>query len=1045
MSSAPRTDTSIDAGDDVTLPASSYLSSHMPSSLDTALRFPHVHVIPASAGSGKTYALSHRYVQFLLSDVIPSAGFRNILAITFTKLAAKEMKERIVLLLKQIALGDAKAVQGIVQQVALPPEVLMERAGQLVDRILHHYSDFNVRTIDSFLTTVFKASAMELGVLPNVEMEFDHDAVIQQAFRQYSQQLREGSDAARFIDDLVRLIESNDSANGGFLWNPFTKMVREVRGLQKEFGRFAHDPIVTEGRGALTELEQRIVSSSQSLKTMLEKSTLPVSSYFQKDVTKLAAGDVFTVAGKGKWKKYFNKYSEDAAAEKEVKRLFAVVRPLERDLEAYLILYSKSYYQPFVKAVALIADAMREVKLLSGTVVIDDVNRSLARYLSGNVVPEVYLKLGERIAHFMIDEFQDTSPIQWQNLSPLIEEALSKEGSLFAVGDTKQSIYGFRGADWRIFRNLREGRYFPSAPPEELPLTTNYRSAQALVEFVRTVFSANIAAAGMEEYARASGLYEFAQEVPEHERGKGYVEVRRIVKNDEKDGDRPHREFLIGVIRDCLSRGYSYRDIAILTPANADVVEMSSWLNREGIPFLSLSTLDIRKRKIISELIALLRFLDAPIDDLSFFTFLSGTVMQRSVPTMTAEAVHAFAAECRTKRIASDYRLFRERFPDVWERYFDRLFALVGYMPLYDLVSEVYKTFSVFASCSDEESSLVKLLECVKQFERTGTNSLKDFLSFSTEESADTWSIDVPQSIDAVQVMTVHKAKGLGFPVVFVSLSEKRPVYRSLFTQETDAGVEVMKISKGYGERSEQLGAYYQEKEEERIIDDLNKIYVALTRARKEMYVSVLYKKEENLPACILPETVIGERYAIAEHARAEEGLPMVASLYRNEGIDVPTASFKKIGIEETHRGDVVHAVLSGIESIDGPDADAVATGIAMLDAAIRTEGEAEKDAMTAFLAVPEIGGYFQRLPGRTILREEEFVAPNGRLYRMDRVVVDADAVTVVDFKTGSDEHHDEYCLQVKNYINLLRDIYPGRTVTGALLYYDLRKGVPVL
>ncbi|MFA6468874.1 MAG: UvrD-helicase domain-containing protein [Bacteroidota bacterium] len=1013
--------------------------------IDTKLQFPHLFVIPASAGSGKTYTLSYRYVQFLLSDVIPSAGIRNILAITFTKLAAKEMKERIISILKNAALSDTKTLHALNALVALPEEELKIRAEELVQQILHHYSDFNVRTIDSFLTTVFKASSMELGIQPNVELAFDHDAVILQAFRQYSQNLREGSTEAKFIDDLIALIESNDTGYGGYLWNPFTKIVREVRNLQKEFGRYSHDPAQNDERPLLNNLHSSIVKKAVSIQKLLTVSTLPVNSNFQKEIDRLAGGDVFAIASKGKTKKYFNKFSDDAGAEKEVKKLFSVIKPMERELEEFLKLYSRTYYQPFVKAVKLIGQSMDDVKLLEGIVVMDDVNRTLAKYLSDNVVPEVYMKLGERIAHFMIDEFQDTSPIQWKNLTPLIEEALSKNGSLFAVGDTKQSIYGFRGADWRIFRNLSEAKYFPSAPAHVLPLTTNYRSAQALVDFVKDVFSVNVSTAEYEAYAAASGLYNFAQEVPDAEKNKGYVEVKLITKGEDDSFAKTQREYILTTIRDCVSRGYSYGNIAILTPANADVVEISSWLNSDGIPFLSLSTLDIRKRKIIGEIIALLRFLDSPIDDLSFFTFFSGTIMRHTEPVMTPEAVHAFAVDCRKQRTASAYRLFRERFPDIWEKYFERLFALVGYMPLYDIVSEVYKSFSLFDRCRQEESALVKLLECVKQFEQSGNNSLKDFLTFSAEDGADPWSIDIPSSVHAVRVMTVHKAKGLGFPVVIVSLTEKRPRSSSMITVEDEQGVSVLRIGSKFGERSEVLGNIYHEKEDEQVIDELNKIYVSLTRARKEMYVSVVYKKTENLPAAILPEKAYGSKYRTAEKDMPVGKLPLIDSKYWTVPVSFPAAAYQKFGLAETHRGDMIHSILSNIEYVSENDEKTVREAMNVLTGPSGLEEEHEVRNLRQFFSHPDVRQYFTEQPGRLILREQDIAASNGRLFRMDRVIVDSENVTVVDFKTGNDEHHDEYQLQVRNYMALLKDIYPSKNVRGALLYIDLKKGVPVL
>lgn len=1012
---------------------------------DTGLQFPHQITIPASAGSGKTYTLSHRYVQFLLSKRIASNGLRNILAITFTKLAAKEMKVRILTVLKAAALGDAETLNVISKLVSLPKSEISSRSELLVDQILHNYSDFNVRTIDSFLTTVFKASAMELGVQPNVDIEFDADSIIDQAFRQYSQNLREGSADAQFVDDLISLIQSNDSQSKGYLWNPFSKIVREVRELQKQFGKFPQEPIIVSGAKQLPDLVRSISIKAKSLQKMLSTTTLPVNHHYANEIAKLADGDVYEVASRGKKTKYFNKYSDDAGAGKEIKKLFSVIKPLEDEIEKYITIYAHTYYQPFVRAVSLIEQTIRDVKLMEGTVVIDDINRSLAKYLSNDVVPEVYLKLGERISHFMIDEFQDTSPIQWKNLYSLIDEALSKGGSLFAVGDTKQSIYGFRGGDWKIYKNLIGGKYFPSAPASSIPLETNYRSAQALVDFVKDVFSANVASAGFEEHAKASGLYNFAQDVPEKEKNKGYVEVKLIEKTDDDSSTGKQREYILSAIRDCATRGYSFGDIAILTQTNADVVEISSWLNQERIPFLSLSTLDIRKRKIVGEIIALLRFLDSPIDDLSFVTFLTGEVFNRNVPELSFEAIHSFVVECRKGTRESYYRSFRSKHNSIWVKYFERLFALVGYMPLYDIVSETFKTFSVFERCPTEESALVKLLECVKQFENSGSNSLKDFLSFSMEDGTEGWSIDVPNSVHAVRIMTVHKAKGLGFPVVIVSLKEKRSWPNSMATVEVQEGISVIRIGKNYGERNKPLGELYSDRETEQVIDELNKIYVALTRARKEMYVVTLFKKPEHLPAAILPEKNYGSKYQTAEKEKKEERLPVIESLYRKEQSTLPVARYQKIGVQETKRGDAVHNILSNIEFVSGNVDSDVRSAV---QRTINIEGidtEKEISNLTQFLSIPEVETFFETKAGRTILREQDIAASNGRLYRIDRVIFDAGTISVVDFKTGNDENNDDYQEQVRNYMAMLKDIYSSKNITGALLYVDLRKVVPVV
>jgi ATP-dependent exoDNAse (exonuclease V) beta subunit len=1000
-----------------------------------------LYVIPASAGSGKTYTLSHRYVQFLLSKKIEANGLRNILAITFTKLAAKEMKERILSVLKDAALKNESRLKELSLLVDLPPQEIAVRSERLIDDILRNYSDFNVRTIDSFLSTVFKASALELGYQPNIAIEFDQDALLEQAFRNYSQSLREGSDGMHVVDNLISLIESNDTTSPGFLWNPFSKIVREVREIQRQFGRFSSDPVIVDGAEKLADLKKRIVADAIKLNAMLDATSLPVYKYFRNDIQKIADGEVLEAASK-KSKKYFNTYSDDAGAAQEIKKLFKVIKPLERNLQEYITIYAHTYYQPFVRAVSLVELSIRSVKKIEGTVVIDDINRTLARYLTGDVVPEVYLKLGERIAHFMIDEFQDTSPIQWRNLTPLIEEALSKRGSLFAVGDTKQSIYGFRGADWHIFRDLISQRYFPSAPAVVLPLTTNYRSAQVLVDVVKEIFSVRVAAAGFEAHATASGLYNFAQDVPVSERGKGYVDVRLIENSG--TASNVQRDYILSSIRDCIERKYSYGDIAILTQTNADVVEISSWLNHEGIPFLSMSTLDIRKRKIIGEIIALLRFLDSPIDNLSFATFVTGRIFGTVVPQPDSEKFRSFFVRCRAEGTESYYRSFRSAYSREWETYFERLFTLVGYLPLYDLVSEVYKTFSLFDTCTSEESALIKLLECVKIFENSGSNSLKDFLSFSTDEGADYWSIQIPGTVHAVRIMTVHKAKGLGFPVVIVSLKEKRTHANSMITVETDRGVSVLRIGKNYGERNESLGSIYNDRSMEAVIDDLNKLYVALTRARKEMYVVALYKKKENLPVALLQEKSYGSKYIAAEKEIDKEKPSAIVSRYRMKRTAMPVAKYERIGVHETRRGDMIHEILSRIDVTSSDVQSDIRTAVSGMRFGEEFEMEKEITILAQCLETPSVQNYFRPVHGRTVLREQEIAASDGRLYRIDRLLVDASAVTVLDFKTGNDENHEAYRDQVRRYMSLLKEIYPSGSVTGLLIYVDLRKTAEV-
>ena len=1031
---------------------------------DTDLHFPHEFVITASAGSGKTYTLSRRYAQFLLSDAVPGNSLKSILAITFTNLAAKEMKERILTLLKEAALGNNELLEELSALIGLSKEQISLRASTHVDEILRNFSDFNVRTIDSFMSTVFKASSLEFGYQPDVDITLDPDELIGQTFESFSRELQEGSAQAKFIDRVISLIEENERGMSSFLWNPFSKIIREVRNLHDQLGKYAGEPHTIDADKKKHALADKIKKLAFRAREKFVQSELPLNPYFAKDLERIIDGDVLNVASKKEWSGYISqsKLNKEAKGKYESikKGLFTPVNALNKSLNEYALVYAQSYYQPFIQAVQLIDEKFKEIKRLQGTVILDDVNRTLAHYLIDADIPQVYIKLGETINHFMLDEFQDTNPIQWYNLHPLIENALSTRGSLFVVGDTKQSIYGFRGADWRIMKELEENpHYFPSAQHQVIHLDTNYRSSEAIVTFVKEVFETKTKEIGFDSFAKESGLRDAGQKVPKEQKGNGYVEVKFIKQQeDDEIALDEQRQYVIGTIQECIRRGYTYKDFALLTPANADVVQVSSWLNEESIPFISHSTLDIRRRKIIGEILAFLRFLDSPIDDRSFATCVLGDIF---APLFRKEGIrpsdiHELFSSPDSTYV---YQRFRKSHRAVWDHYFDSLFSRVGYLPLYDLVSETLKTLSVVESFPGEESAVVKFLECVKNFENTGNNSIKDFLTFSSEESDDTeWSIDIPGNVQAVRVMTVHKAKGLGFPVVIALFKDKKRRNTGPIVEESGETVSVWKITEGLAARNKLLAEKLEKKIREETIDDLNKLYVALTRAEREMYILSIEAKDKKskktgepdikVPSMLFPSKPFGKKYTVIVHDQLEED-QAVSSEYRPFPATLPVTQYEKIGLAETMRGDFVHTVLSKIEFLSSDPHEQLLEAIREVNNGIAEKYDAEKmsEVLGAFLSFPDVAPYFQKTESlyTDVLREQDFVTAAGQLFRMDRVVIGRDTASVVDFKTGSDEMNEKYQDQVRNYIAILKEIYPKKKITGALLYVDMRKVVPVL
>ena len=210
-------------------------------------------------------------------------------------------------------------------------------------------------------------------------------------------------------------------------------------------------------------------------------------------------------------------------------------------IRQFILRYVELYDKPYTDAYTMMQPTVEKLKKQYGQIFIDDVARSLAEHLTNESVPEIYFKIGETIYHYLIDEFQDTSEIQWKNLFPLIEESLSKRGSLFVVGDTKQSIYGFRDADWRIMKRLTEANPFPAAYHDVQSLDINYRSYEKIVSFTKEVFHTIISGQGFEDEAAASGLSTYEQHATPEHTGKGYVEVDIV---QEQDSDPPEKQAL---------------------------------------------------------------------------------------------------------------------------------------------------------------------------------------------------------------------------------------------------------------------------------------------------------------------------------------------------------------------------------------------------------------------------------------------------------------------------------------------------------------------
>ena len=1014
---------------------------------DSILSFPHFTLLKASAGSGKTYALAERFVQVLLSSHIPQNHLRNILAITFSNNAAKEMKERILSWLKDLYFNDPKKIEEISEIVSMKKEHLAEKAGAKIDEILRNYTEFQVKTIDSFMTSIYKASAVDLGYSPDFEIVMTPESIMAYAFNRFLRGVREKTPEAEFLERLLGIIVENRGGESAYLWDPSEDFLEETVELYRQLSGIVKEAKIIDAEKKIESIKREIQNAAERLNGLIEESGLTKSkgSSFYRILEAVRNNHFPDLVDKG----LSNVPVVKPKKEGEItgyEKISEAWNLLGNQIRKYVEFYAATYYVPYLRTYEAFKDILENVKKREGTIFIHDINKKLSDYLRREIVPDVYFRIGETIYHYLIDEFQDTSPMQWANLFPLIENSLSQGGSLFAVGDTKQAIYGFRNADYRIMKALESKNPFSSALHSVQELEINYRSREGIVDFGRAFFKQVIAHHDKyREPASRSGLSDYEQKVKEDRRESGFAEVILCEKLEDEPAERKKIQDLIEEI---IGRGYLYSDIAILAYRNEDVVNITTWLNEINVPFISYSSLDMRTRKITAEIVALLSFLDSPPDDLSFAGFVLGEIfrkaLERDEKTFKLETLHAFFFRNRKK--SPLYKAFQGEFPDLWEIYFEDLFKSTGYLPLYDLVNMIYCRYKAFDTFLEEEATLIKILEVIKNFEGEGRNNPGDFLRGAMDEGEGEpdWTIDVPAGIPAVKVMTIHKAKGLGFPVVLLLLYEEATRgFKYILDDQTD-GAHLLKINQQIMRASDFLQGRYEEEMLKDLVNKLNTLYVGFTRAEEELYIIGVRGKREQFPMDLLKEmdSETGKKRlpGLRSPGTTQEKMGI---LHPPDPIRFPFAGIEELNLEERMRGELVHRVLSFVDGLDENTASDLDRIIRRANNELKTDfpQEAMKKSLLEFLNRKEVSPYFQAVPGRVIKKEQEFSDSRGNLFRMDRVIFEEDQISVMDYKTGTDRKAEkEHISQLKNYIRILREIYPGRIIEGVLAYVDLKE-----
>lgn len=1013
------------------------------------MRTPHFIIIKASAGAGKTFELTKRLAQFLVLPEVKNKRLKNIIAITFSNAATNEMKKRTLQWLKGLALQDERTIKhffeilmpynGFIneERLSLKREEISSEAGSIFSEILTHYNDLQIKTIDSFMTSVFSATAIDFGYYGEFDILMENKRFIEHALDIF---LNENIVDGRIDDEIfefIKEITSDKRSDSTFKWditknikNFFIEIYEKSNSITKE----------------LSEETYPIDTIIEDIKTKYEKVDSLINLYRLERKERGGFSRLSGIIKNGSWDDLIKlpikegpvKKTKNSALYDEIDRMW---NDLVEDIKGYALYYSINYYSKVVSFFNRFKIFLDEYKRRESTIFISDISKMLSTRINKENPPEIYFLLGEMIYHYFIDEFQDTSPIQWSCMRPLIENSLSNGGTLFIVGDTKQAIYGFRNTDWRIMKRLSEKEeLFLPAETSSWELKKNNRSLSSILDFNKRVFKEMLPKDSKLGFiGEMIGLTTFEQECTSSD-SDGFVRTILIEKenHDDEDLDLKVKDTIKGLIDDLIKRGYRLKDIAILTQKNDYVENIANYLLSEGIPSLSFSSLDIRKMPVIMDLISLLKFLNSPLDDLALATFLQSDIFHRS-SNLSIEEIRDLVFKKAEDRPL--YIEFRNRFEKYWESFFDRPYTRVGYLPLYDLICEIYNTFEIFKNFKNEEACLLKFLEVVKDFEGFQFNNLASFLKeIEEDEDEKRWSLSLPEDIDGINIMTIHKSKGLEFPAVIALLYEKSDKKTNLWITEDKGKGRMVRVTESLKEKGGLLENWYLEKDIFEWSNDLNSLYVCLTRAKRELYViGVKKSKDKKFPLNLIPfEEYEGKEYfernpiEIEKYRYAEIGPLYLKPKREPYYLDIKEISKN----EEAIRGDLIHLILKKILFVEDGIEDLIEKEIKRINTLYYYDCEIKTSDILKFLFRDDVFAFFEKKDRRQILTEKELVDKEGRLLRIDRLVIDPDDLSVIDFKTGT-ESSDEYMYQMKRYLKVVKNIWSDKRVRGFIIYFD--------
>jgi ATP-dependent helicase/nuclease subunit A len=1061
----------------------------------------------ASAGSGKTYKLTGIYLSKLFRS---KTIFKKILAVTFTNKAASEMKAKILGQLFSMARGESTDLgSSLSVSSKKPASELSIAAKEILENILHDYSSFFVGTIDSFFQKVLKSFTREIGLQQGYIIELDHSLILRHAVDDMFANISNDAALKDWILEYARIrVEEGKSWN---LKDDILKLAEEIFKEkfkllpQKERDKLRDRQLllnyVKELKSIKSEFSIKLKGYSKLCNEILIRNNVDDSMFFRGKqggvpsflrmmdegpsgiykpantiVTQILNDPPVWSAKPGPSPELNNAIRDGFDA--------IFTEALKYYSENLLTVNTAEFIIENIYNLGILANILDHVHIITSgenRFLLSDAGELLFLIISDDQTPFIYEKVGNTFENYMIDEFQDTSLIQWNNFRPLIENSMAGGHDNFVVGDVKQSIYRWRNSDWKIFGNLLHQEIDSERLVVE-HLEKNYRSRKNIISFNNTIFSLipeqiDRMTSLSDSSLNLKDLYADAKQLYPGNKEGGYVRIEFIEGTDDQKFEDIVLNKLPCMIEELQDKGYSGSDIGILVRTNnegADVLksvlsyqsEADSYKrSRYNYNIVSNESLLLVHSPVVNFIISLLSGLYNQNDDLNkALTLQNWLICTSKDPLLPGFVTPDAAGNTLEKLFPPDYNGFLGR---------------IRHMPLFEAVENIILFFELGKS-NENTAYLNTFQDCVLEFSSGMTADIPAFLEWWATTGSKK-SIVLSDQQDSIRVMTIHKSKGLQFKVVIIPFiswnlghGKKNPILwlnpdRAPFNK---IGLVPVRY-KGDLQYSFFADKYFEESYSA-LVDNLNLMYVAFTRAIDCLYGFCPAKSQSTSVAAMLNETlqfdiqpgddkpglilsqffnkekltfICGEipgnntDKEISGESRIESGGYIVSRgisglhlKFHGENWLMTVAEDQK---KRVNWGRIMHEVFESITTAaDIPDA----VNKMILEGKIN-ESDRTKivEKIITVISEPMVSSWFE--PGLKIMNEAEILTAEGTARRPDRVIIRDDRVTVIDFKFGKER--SGYINQISIYRRLLLDMdYP--VVEAFLWYVDINKIIPV-